>query len=64
MKTILLSLGHQSDTMAKEVKKKPARTAILRLYQKKLVDALEKAARDNKRSVNSEIEFTLEEKYL
>lgn len=50
--------------MAKEVKKKPARTAILRLYQKKLVDALEKAAKDNKRSVNSEIEFTLEEKYL
>lgn len=50
--------------MAKETKKKPARTAILRLYQKKLVDALEKAAKDNKRSVNSEIEFTLEEKYL
>jgi hypothetical protein len=46
--------------MAKE---KEQKTFLLRL-PKKAFEAVKKAAGTNKRSINSEIELTLEQKYL
>ena len=49
--------------MAKELKK-PAKSMLLRLWKPKLFEAIKKEAEKNKRPVNSEIELTLEERYL
>jgi hypothetical protein len=49
--------------MAKEPKK-PSKSLLLRLWRPKLYDAIKREAIKNKRPVNSEIEVTLEERYL
>ena len=44
--------------------KKPAKSMLLRLWKPKLFEAIKKEADKNRRAVNSEIELTLEQKYL
>lgn len=48
--------------MAK-IKKKPAKTMLLRLWKPKLYEAIKIEADKNRRAVNAEIEIALEEKF-